>query len=307
MRYVDMDGVEVPGDWEARADQALNELRGEIAAAEASARAAGENANGIAKARKKAITEGTEVAARENIWRALNEPLKKLTGGKCWYSESRNPTSDKNVDHFRPKNAVAEDPTHEGYWWLAFKLSNYRYASQWCNQRRNDKESKTKGGKWCHFPLRPGSFRARAEGDDIEREDIELLDPTDPEDWTLLTFRSDGEPTAARLQGSPEHARAEISIRVYHLDCAELVRERKSLAGEIQRVIEEMERLLPEIADLRRRGFYKRQQKNLIQLIRRDADYSAAALAYARSHIYKLEQGYQVKRTWLEGILNSNS
>jgi hypothetical protein len=307
MRYIDIDDVDLPDGWQARADQALNELRNEVMEAEEAARKAGRDANGIAEARKKAITEGTEKNAREQIWRDLTGALKALSDGKCWYSESRNPASDKNVDHFRPKNGVVEEPTHEGYWWLAFSSRNYRYASQWCNQRRIDKENRTSGGKWHHFPLLPGSFRARVEADDIGGEEVELLDPNDPDDWKLLTFRPDGQPTAAGPEGTIEFRRAETSIRVYHLDCIELVRERKPLAGEVQRVIEEMERLRPEIANPVMQGFYKRQQKQLLRLIRHRADYSAAALAYARAQIYKLEFGTHVRRAWLEEILNSNA
>src|SRR5260370_3552052 len=307
MRYIDIDDLDLPDGWQGRAQQALNELRNEILAAEESARAAGKDANGIVEARKKTITEGTEKAARQKIWGDLSYALSILSDGKCWYSESGNPASDKDVVHFRPKNAVAEDPSHEGYWWLAFESRNYRYASQWCNQRRNDRQNKTSGGKWYHFPLLPGSFRAKAEGDDIGREQIEPLDPTAPDDWKRLTFGPDGRPIAARHEGTVEFVRAETSIRVYHLDCAELVRERKPLAGEVQRVIEEMERLRPQITDPLVQGFYKRQQKDLLKLIRRNADYSAAALAYARAEIYKLELGTEVKRTWLEEILNSNS
>jgi hypothetical protein len=307
MRYIDIDDLELPDGWADRAEQALNELRNEINAAEAAAIADGKDAVGIAAARKKAITEGTTKPLREKLWQELAVPLKQLFYDKCWYSESRNPMSDKNVDHFRPKNAVAEEASHGGYWWLAFDPSNYRYASQWCNQRRNDKENQISGGKWTHFPLLPGSFRARAEGDDIGQEDIELLDPVDPEDWKLLTFRPDGRPTSASAPGTREFRRAEASIRIYHLDCIELVRERKLLAGEVQRVIQEMERLRPQVTDdIQMRGYYKRQQKELLKLIRRRADYSAAALAYARAQIYKLDQGHEVKRPWLEDILSTN-
>src|SRR5205809_4594698 len=131
MRYIDIDGLDLPDGWQAAADQALNDLRDEIMEAETTARAAGKDVNGIAEARKKAITEGTSKQEREKIWRDLAVSMKKLFYDKCWYSESRNPTSDKNVDHFRPKNGVFEDPSHEGYWWLAFHSRNYRYASQW--------------------------------------------------------------------------------------------------------------------------------------------------------------------------------
>lgn len=305
MRYVDIDHLEIPYGWQARADQALNELREEIVTAEVSTTAAGKDPEGIAKARRKAITEGTKKSDREKLWQDLALPLNKLTNGKCWYSESRNPASDKNVDHFRPKNAVAEDPSHEGYWWLAFNWQNYRYSSQWCNQRRIDKENKTSGGKSCHFPLRHNSFRARTEKDNIEQEDVVLLDPADPEDWKLLTFRSDGRPTPAKSPGTVECVRAEASITIYHLNCVELVRDRRPLAGKVQRLIEEMERLHPLITNPQERGFYKRQQKELLRLIQPHAEYSAAALAFARAEIYKLEQGHQVKRDWLEDILNT--
>ncbi|MEI7911944.1 MAG: hypothetical protein WCK77_20120 [Verrucomicrobiota bacterium] len=307
MRYVDIDQLQLPRGWQARANTALNALRNEIQQAEAAARAAGKDAKGIAKARKDAISAGLDTTTgRQKIWGDLAVPLRALSKEKCWYSESRNPASDKNVDHFRPKNRVQEDPDHEGYWWLAFEKNNYRLSSQWCNQRRNDKVSKTSGGKSDHFPLRPGSFRACLEADDCEQEEIELLDPIDPEDWKLLTFRPDGHPTPARPAGTPEHDRAETTIVVYHLHCKELVDERRPLAGRIQRLVQNMERLLPRIADLKMRVLYKEEQKELLRAIHKDAEYSAAALAYAKSEIYTTRSGHQVKRDWLEEILNSH-
>lgn len=215
--------------------------------------------------------------------------------------------ADKNIDHFRPKNRVAEDVSHEGYWWLAFKWRNYRFASQWCNQRRNDKINKTSGGKGDHFPLRPHSYRARLETDDYEREEIELLDPVDPEDWKLLTFRPDGHPTPAKAEGTPEFERAKTSINIYHLHCKELVDDRKPLAGRIQRLIQTMETLRPMITDPKMRALYMGHEKDLLRAIRPEADCSAAALAYTRAEVYKTELGHQVKRQWLEDILNWHS
>ena len=304
MRYIDIDQIQLPDGWQERADATLSGLRIEIAEAEAAAVAAGRD--GLA-ARRAAIRNGLRTNARQGIWRELSPELAELGNGKCWYSESRNPASDKNVDHFRPKGRVEEDDTHEGYWWLAFRWQNYRYASQWCNQRRNDRVNGTSGGKGDHFPLRPGSIRAHRETDDYEVEDVELLDPIDPEDWKLLTFRPDGHPTPATKLGTPEHARATTSINVYHLDCKELVNDRRPLAGIVQRIVEEMERVWPEIAaDVRQQGFYKRQEKELLRLINKTAEYSSAALAYARAQVYRFERGNQVKREWLEDILNSN-
>ncbi|MEG4959665.1 MULTISPECIES: hypothetical protein [unclassified Microcoleus] len=301
MRWVDIDELEFPDGWQTRADKALNELRKEIEDAEQAARLAGED---IAAARKTAITEGLKKKSRQQVWRELAKPLSVLQKGKCWYSESKNPTSDKDVDHFRPKNRVAEDPDHEGYWWLAFNWRNYRYSCQWCNQRRVDAANGTDGGKLDRFPVAPGSFRARLEGDNWRQEEVELLDPIDPEDWKLLTFLRNGQPTPAKDKGTREYDRAATSILVYHLNCRELVVERMTVASTIRQLVESMDIAYSKIIDPDMKAIYKSQQKNLLRAINHNSPYSAAALAYARDQIYKVECGHLVKRQWLEDILN---
>jgi uncharacterized protein (TIGR02646 family) len=267
------------------------------------AQLAGEN---VATARKAVITNGLNKSIRKQIWRDLAPQLAKLQNGKCWYSESQNPGSDKDVDHFRPKNRVAEDPDHEGYWWLAFNWVNYRYSCKWCNQRRNDEANQTDGGKWDHFPVIPEGFRARQESDNWKLEEIDLLDPIDPEDWELLTFLPNGQPTPAKPPGTREHNRAKTSIQIYHLHCHELVRDRKMLASRIRRLVEDMETLHPKITDPEMRLLYKNQQKELLRSIDPNSEYSAAARAYARAEIDKTECGHRVRREWLEKILISN-
>ncbi len=301
MRWVDIDQLELPDGWQQRADDALNELRTEIKNAEFEAQRMGSD---IKAARKKAITDGLDKNTRRNIWRELAPNLAKLQNEKCWYSESLNPGSDKNIDHFRPKNRVSEDPDHEGYWWLAFDWHNYRYSCQWCNQRRNDAANKTDGGKWDRFPIGSQSFRAWQEEDKLALEEVELLDPIDPEDWKLLTFLPNGQPTPAKPPGTREHDRAKTSIQVYHLHCVELVRERRNRAAEIRQLVEEMETLYAKITEPEMRILYKNQQKKLLRFIDTKSEYSAAALAYAKAEIYKSEYGHQVKRQWLEDILN---
>jgi uncharacterized protein (TIGR02646 family) len=302
MRWVDIDQLELPDGWQVRADKALNGLRQEIEHAEQAAQATGKN---IVVARRKAILEGLDTSSRKRVWRDLAPHLAKLRNGKCWYSESLNPGSNKDVDHFRPKNRVDEDPDHEGYWWLAFDWHNYRYSCQWCNQRRVDAANRTEGGKLDRFPI-SGIFRAKQEVDNFEMEEVELLDPIDPDDWKLLTFLPNGQPTPAKPQGTKEYTRAEISIQVYHLHCQELVRDRKNVATKVRLLVEDMEMLYSKITDPTVRTLYKRRQKDLFRFIDRDSEYSGAALAYARFEIYKMERGHQVKREWLEEILNSN-
>jgi hypothetical protein len=301
MRFVDLAPLQFPDGWQYRAHQALAELRTEIAQAEAAAGAAGIDQ---AAARKAAIVAGLNRPARQQIWRDLGPQLSVLRKGKCWYSESLNPTADKNVDHFRPKGRVEEDATHDGYWWLAFTPNNFRYASQWCNQRRVDEANATSGGKADHFPLLANGIRARQEADDLNLEDPELLDPIDPDDWKLLTFLPDGYPTPAKPKGTVEHERAAKSIEIYHLHCKPLVNGRFAVAGAIQRIVQDLEWLRPKIDDLQIRRVYKNRHVELLQAIHPDSEYSAAARAYARAEIYKLESGHQVKRDWLEEILN---
>ena len=304
MRFVDMGLLELPNGWQTRADQALNELRNEIVQAEAVARAAGDDA---ATARRATIAAGLNLPARRRVWQDLKPFLARLRNEKCWYSESLNPMSDKDVDHFRPKGRVAGDPTHEGYWWLAFWSRNYRYSSQWCNQRRVDAVNDTSGGKGDNFPLCSGGVRARREGDAIELEDPELLDPTDPGDWKLLTFRKDGYPTPAKQLGTKEYERAASSIDVYHLHCKPLVNGRKAMVVTIQRLVQDLERLRPHIIDNGIiRAVYKSRKIELLQAIRPNSEYSAAAIAYSRAEIYTIERGRLVKRDWLEEILNAH-
>ena len=297
MRYIDLEALVPPDGWVERADVALQQLREEIGRAEGEAVAAGEDP---VEARRAAIRAGCAVASRRRVWRDLAASMAVLGDDKCWYSECKNPGSDKEVDHFRPKGGVVEDSGHEGYWWLAFDWRNLRYACQWCNQRRRDRVNETGGGKGGHFPLQAGSPRAYSEDDDYGDERPILLDPVDPNDWKLLTFSPDGRATPAREEGTVEHERARRSIDVYHLHCREMVAGRKSIATRIARVVREMEMVLARIAQPGQRGLYRSRVEELLDLIRADAEYSGAARAYARNQVLTLRNGARDRRVWLE-------
>ena len=303
MRYIDIERVDRPDAWDDRAAAALDALCAEIATADNAAQAAGQNPR---EARRRAVSAGLDRPSRQRVWRDLGPAFARLGYNKCWYSETRNDGSDGNIDHFRPKASVAEDGTHEGYWWLAFDWRNFRYSSQWCNQRRNDPRNGTSGGKADRFPLQPDGTRAQRETDCRDRESPALLDPVDPEDWKLLTFSPNGQPTPAQPDGTSGYARVQMSIEVYHLHCHKMVQARKRLAGAVERVVEDMEMTRDRIADPVQLAHYKRRQRELLRLIDREAEYSAAALAYARSQILKHRCGRTTRREWLEEILNSN-
>ena len=302
MRRIDLGRLELPGGWEARAARALNELREDVGRANGEAVALGGNPS---VARRAVITARLEREGARRIWRALKERLADLGSRKCWYSESKNPGSDKEIDHFRPKLAVEEDSTHEGYWWLAFDWENFRYSCQWCNQVRNEGADGTRGGKGNRFPLEDEGTRARREDDNYRNERRTLLDPVDRADWRLLTFRPDGYPTPSGEEGTAEHERARVSIEVYHLDCAEMVRGRKSVATRVGQVVRDIEGILPSIREERLRQVYRSRVDELLELMRGDSEYSTAAVAYVRGEVWTFRQGRHERRAWLANIVDT--
>lgn len=107
--------------------------------------------------------------------------------GKCCYCERSDlpPKREPDLEHFRPKSEVTEDPSHPGYWWLAYEWENYLISCKWCNQEI----------KKTQFPLKNPSARIQTPNNykmpdeylaELEQEQPLLLDPydqkTDPED-----------------------------------------------------------------------------------------------------------------------------
>lgn len=124
-----------------------------------------------------------------------NEPdvrgaLYAAHGRVCGYCGRSLPGNDRgDVDHYRPKNAVLDDPVHGGYWWIAYAFDNYVISCSTCNS--NYKSNR--------FPLRPGARRCDyASRARLHREARLLLDPErDPiEDWLRVEFREPNCPIA---------------------------------------------------------------------------------------------------------------
>lgn len=217
MRFIDIEQLRrlslLPEKWEEKAQAVAEEVR---------AAAPGQRAAIIDK--------------HADLWRDLGSALAHLSHGKCWYCESRQERSDNAVDHFRPKNRVAECESHEGYWWLAFDWRNYRFSCTFCNSHRRHKEGGTSGGKHDHFPLLDEQARAFNETDDLRRENPLLLDPTCATDKLLLYFDDEGraQPRFSQAQRPVQFQRAEASIRLYHLNHADIVEARREMCREIR-------------------------------------------------------------------------
>lgn len=144
--------------------------------------------------------------------------LEALFHRKCAYCETPLPEVDWQVEHFRPKGRVAENPKHPGYYWLAYTWENVLPSCVPCNQGRQDKPlwedpvTGTTGGKVDQFPVEDESRRAMTPEDDLKKERPLLLNPCldDPEQSLSYTPLGEIEP----LRGDQK---AEASIRVFHL------------------------------------------------------------------------------------------
>jgi hypothetical protein len=122
--------------------------------------------------------------------------LEKLFHGKCAYCESVYvSTAPVDIEHYRPKAAVAEDELHPGYWWLASDWDNLLPSCIDCNRRRGQRtpavfskllkfDEQTRQfntskllntGKADSFPI--AGTRAAAEMMSFDGESALLLDP----------------------------------------------------------------------------------------------------------------------------------
>jgi hypothetical protein len=193
---------------------------------------------------------GDHIEKNSEIWRKLKPHLAGVLNQKCWYCESRNVRADNAVDHYRPKNRVAEAPTHGGYWWRAYDWENYRFSCQYCNSRRIDKQHETDGGKHDHFPLFDEGRRANQESDE-ENEQPLLLDPCSKGDSEFLWFDENGMPQPnPNICGDATtypSKQVEQSIHLYHLDHYLLVEGRVGIYRAVQQKLDQADRMLIKI------------------------------------------------------------
>lgn len=232
-------------------------------------------------------------------WVALRPHMAKLSWEKCWYTESKNPGTDDDVDHYRPKNSVAiqkGEAEHGGYYWLAFYWRNFRLSCHRGNRLRKHPETNETGGKGDQFPLLDPSKRLRTptqNQEELDKENPLLLDPTRPGDASVITFTARG---VAAInpnyeQNSLELRRFEESRRCYHLDWPEFREERVQLYNLIERRIRRASELAPARGAVSRSAEFDDIVFELRRLMRQDQVFSAAARAYVSSfrHLWWVE------------------
>lgn len=140
---------------------------------------------------RKQVDDGVQSLTIPNHWgdvrtaNTIKDVLFEIHSGKCCYCERvRTRKREMDVEHYRPKAKVADEPTHKGYWWLSYDWNNYLWSCKSCNQ----------GYKKNQFSLLPTGVRAVAEGDDLELENPCLINPRfeEPKDYLAYYKRELG-------------------------------------------------------------------------------------------------------------------
>lgn len=109
--------------------------------------------------------------ARKVLWEHHNH--------KCCYCErERDEKRESDLEHFRPKAGIQEDPAHYGYWWLAYEWNNYLFSCKACNQEHKKNQ----------FPLSTGGIRAMGPADNLTNENPILINPIDDNPEQFIMF-----------------------------------------------------------------------------------------------------------------------
>ena len=156
---------------------------------------------------------------RQALWTELKWHLFELFRGKCGYCEWRPQTGAAgDVEHFRPRHKVHEDPGHPGYYWLAYDVSNLLPSCELCNRAR---------GKMTQFPVADNLYAYNPE--ELAKERPLLLNPFDSSSNPLdhLNFDEFG-----LVSGRTD--RGERSREAYHLNRAHLKEARREAQAKIE-------------------------------------------------------------------------
>lgn len=180
----------------------------------------------------------------------VQSKLRILFKNKCAYCEAEI-LDDMDVEHFRPKGAVLEDPSHHGYWWLAHTWNNLLASCSHCNQKRRQhlvteamtaeqflalqaKEPKTSYGKMNQFPI--DGVRATYTAQDITTERPYLINPTDEDPEPFFRWSAEGlySIVLAKPTDALNATRALTSISVFALNRLWLVQSRTNRLNELR-------------------------------------------------------------------------
>jgi hypothetical protein len=177
----------------------------------------------------------TLVMTNRRVWVSFRPHFERIYGPKCWYTESQNPGTDADIDHYRPKGRLAGQTEHGGYWWEALNWRNFRLSCHHANRRRTNPDTGDVYGKGSWFPLLDEADRCELPSDNLSIERPTLLDPTNSDDTALLTFDPDGRVALVPgFAGDGDAQRRFSDSRKYlHLDWPAITEARQQLYAQI--------------------------------------------------------------------------
>jgi uncharacterized protein (TIGR02646 family) len=151
------------------------------------------------------------------IWSELKDHLLRLFHHKCAYCEAYFDHVDfGDVEHYRPKKRVEGEPTHPGYYWMAYDERNLLPSCKLCNQAR---------GKMNQFPV-AGTRAVRPE-DDLHAEEALLLNPYQDDPAEHLHFVPRLGTVAAKSRDGQPSPKGVESWRAYNLNRERLIEFRR--------------------------------------------------------------------------------
>ncbi|HLP61522.1 MAG TPA: hypothetical protein VK186_21955 [Candidatus Deferrimicrobium sp.] len=167
-----------------------------------------------------AVNNGEKPEFNQEVWGQLKEHLFELFHGKCAYCESKLlHVASGEVEHYRPKRQVSENPGHPGYYWLAYDVDNLLPCCEKCNRTR---------GKQNHFPVKVSHAYSPEE---LHKEEPLLLNPYFHQPSEHLKFipgtmgNGKDDKVLGTVEGITEIGKT--SIKIYKLNRFDLVDARK--------------------------------------------------------------------------------
>jgi hypothetical protein len=144
---------------------------------------------------------GREIQFNSALWSEIKSLLFRIFGNRCAYCEAVvRDVSPGDVEHYRPKGRVEEDPGHPGYYWLAYEVTNWFPACPNCNQI----------SKRARFPIK--GRRASKPSDDLALEQPLLLNPYEADPAAHFTFRMAPNGPVCEVEGLTDEGKSSIDI-----------------------------------------------------------------------------------------------
>ena len=202
----------------------------------------------------------------------LKEFLLKLSKDKCWYTEVKHGADYPEIEHFRPKKSVKDENSvviSDGYYWLAFNLTNYRISKPMPNRKKGtffpviDETKRAKSCNQCHLDERPW-----------------FLDPLAPRDHMLLGFNDNGKAVPENGTSPFQKNRVIFTITHFGLNHVLLNRRRKEIWKTTRYLFNRYSQLT---ADAERTGSIRAETKaeealdHILDLIKPSAEFSSVA------------------------------